>query len=87
MAELIKMDGTREALTDLSLPALQTAVDGYIEYISLDDERVLVVNEDGRMRKLGVNMEASRIMMRHGPPAPDPVIVGNVVCCSKGELD
>jgi Domain of unknown function (DUF3846) len=56
-----------------SLKQLQTMVGGYIESVSLGDDLVMIVNEDGKAKNLPINNIASE-MVQHG-------IVGDVVLC------
>lgn len=47
---------------DNTLEALQGAVDGYIEVVTLvPDKAVMIVNEEGKLRKLYPNIIASAI--------------------------
>ncbi len=66
----IKTDGTIEEITLIKrdddgnrLKQLQEAVDGYIEllYINTKKNEVMVVNEEGTLRKLPVNRRASKL--------------------------
>lgn len=52
----------------------QELVDGYVEMFTLDDGRQMIMNEEGRLKGMPLNMEASDIAQRH--------IVGNVVILS-----
>lgn len=53
-----------------SLQELQKVVGGYIEAVPTHDGRVMYVNEEGLMRQLAFNPEASEMASRR--------IVGNV---------
>lgn len=84
MAEIIKSDGQRINITPengkrFQLEELQEIVGGYIENLQLPDGRYMVVNEEGRLYGLPVNMAATHI---YGYT----VIVGDVVICEKREL-
>ena len=66
----IKTDGTIEEITLIDregdndrLKQMQDAVDGYIEllYISTKRNEVMVVNEEGAIRRLPVNRRASKL--------------------------
>lgn len=64
MARLLKTNG--EILSDVQIDTLkkmQTLVDGYIEFV-YTKELVLIVNEEGLLRELPVNINASRIAGR-----------------------
>ena len=85
MATIIKVDGTREELTgNLDLQTLQKAVGGYIQIIPTDDDKVMVLNEEGKLMGLPVNEEAT--MMTRGVLFND-IIVGDVVVAERGEVD
>lgn len=49
-----------------TLEALQKAVDGYIETVPiLPGEAVMIVNEEGRLREMPVNVVASIVSGKH----------------------
>ena len=88
MAVLIKTDGTITNLhkKDLTLEAMQKAIDGYIEMVTLpkgNDYQYALVNEDGWMKKLPENHVAMQIM---GAQLIQP-IVGNVIFVKVGEIN
>lgn len=64
--------------TDFSLEELQGVVDGYIEIVRLRDGRIMVVNEEGRLRGLKHNGKASVMAADY--------IVGNVLVCDTGQV-
>lgn len=64
--------------TDFSLEELQTIVGGHIEIVQLGDERIMVVNEEGKLNRLPVNVKATFIV--NGLGYKD-TIVGNVLVC------
>ena len=78
MAYILKVSGDEVLLEDTSLEKLQEAVEGYIEIIPTIDKKFMVVNEEGLLKGLLVNPEASRLANRR--------IVGNVVVCEIKEL-
>lgn len=49
----------------LDLTFLQTTVDGYIELVTLDQNRIMVVNDEGALLNLPYNREASKIVGCH----------------------
>jgi hypothetical protein len=86
VAELIKASGE---VTDtqptkggkrpkFTLEELQGFVGGYIELVDLGSRDVMVVNEEGRIHGLPINMKASARANR--------LIVGDVVVCKRGEV-
>jgi hypothetical protein len=86
MALLLKADGTRKDIVaegpndSLTLEQLQKEVGGFIEQIKVPlCSNVLIVNEDGLLQKLPINVQASKIAQRS--------IVGDAVLCAQyGEL-
>lgn len=62
-----------------SLLELQTYVGGYIEPVWLPDNRVMIVNEEGRLQELPLNRTASAIAQRW--------IVGDVVVCDRAMME
>jgi len=78
----IKTDGTIEEVAvdkDNSLKQMQDAVGGYIELIYLSDNKVMVVNEEGLIKRLPYNHTASKLAGQ--------TIVGNVLTCKGKDLD
>jgi len=78
MAIQIKSNGHREAWHNLSLKGMQMAVDGYIEPVYLSD-KVILVNEEGLLRSLPVNEEASEMA--------NQILVGDVLVLSREEWE
>ena len=76
MAQIIMVDGSR-ADCERSLEAYQKAVGGYIEAVTLRNEGLMYVNEEGLLQKLPINYVASTL-------AEKP-IVGNVVMLTEKE--
>lgn len=79
---ILYVDGREEFIepkngTDFTLEELQTIVDGHIEIVQIGDERIMVVNEEGRLLNLPHNYTASRITSALGIVN----IVGNVLVC------
>lgn len=59
-ATVLKVDGTREELDHRpTLEEAQKIVGGYIEYIRLDPNNLLVVDEDGKPKGLPTNKQAT----------------------------
>lgn len=84
MADWIKTNGERIEVqpkngTDFSLEELQGFVGGYIEIVRMDDEHLMVVNEEGKVYGLPINMTASMLIMRD-------TIVGDVLVCKSNEI-
>ena len=64
--------------TDFSLDEAKKVVGGYIEVIHLSSTQLMIVNEEGRLRNLPFNKQASLIanMARKAD-----MIVGDVLVC------
>lgn len=80
---VLYVDGREEFIeskngTDFSLEELQTIVGGHIEIVQLGDKRIMVVNEEGKLNRLPVNVKATFIV--NGIGYKD-TIVGNVLVC------
>ena len=79
MARLIKASG--EVLTNVdisSLKKMQDLVQGYIEFIYLKDNKVLICNEEGLLMNFPPNKQASNIYGHR--------VVGDVVVCDITEI-
>jgi len=87
MAKIIRVNGQTEEVEPadgkvFSLKEMQEIVGGWIEIIYLRDCRVVVVNEEGRIRGLQHNESASQITV--GQVFGN--IVGDALVCSKLQL-
>lgn len=86
-AILIHADGIEEPMvpangTDFDLDELQKAVGGLIEIINLrGDERILVINEEGKFMSLDENVKATALAHEFKAIFPNDIIVGDVVVC------
>lgn len=84
MAKVIKADGhTYETRPkngkDFQLEELRDIVGGYIEIVHLPDEKIMVVNEEGKLYHLPVNIQATHLYGYE-------VIVGDVLVCDKNQV-
>jgi len=85
MAVIIKICGKKENIEPkdekvFSLKELQEAVGGYIELVSIDDGKLMVVDEEGKLKAdAQVNEEASRIAGQQ--------IVGQVLIIDKNQIE
>ena len=61
MATILKTDGTKETIEDLSLNSLQKAVGGYIQLIQFPDGSEMVLNEEGKLIGLLPNIVATKL--------------------------
>lgn len=90
MIVLLRTDGTSEKIsdTDPGLETLQNLVGGLIEIVPLikDDviEKELVVNEEGKLLQLPLNIVASIIYNKYYPGYD--VIVGDALLCDPGDI-
>lgn len=83
MARWIKTNGETIEVepkngTDYSLEELQGFVGGYIEIVRIDDERLMVVNEEGKLNELPINSMATYLVRE--------LIVGDVLVCYANEV-
>lgn len=67
-----------------SLEELNSFVDGYIEIVDLMDGRLMVVNEEGKLIGLPLNLLATVEYQKAYGPIDQ--IVGNALVCKKGEI-
>lgn len=66
---------------------LQSFVGGYIEVIYLGEDKVMVLNEDGKMFKSPANATATRIAHDAGAIHPGDIIVGVAVITTSQALE
>lgn len=83
MARWIKTNGETIEVnpkngTDYSLEELQGFVGGHIEIVRIDDERLMVVNEEGKLNELPINSIATYLARE--------LIVGDVFVCYANEV-
>lgn len=67
--------------TDFQIDELQGVVGGYFEIIPLGDQRIMVLNEDGKARKLPVNAAATKLAHEHRAISHFDFIVGDALVC------
>lgn len=84
-ALLIRANGEQEMVSpkngkDFKLEELQAFVGGYIEIVSLTLKRDMIINEEGKLKDLPVNIRATAIYHYNFPNTTD-VIVGDVLVC------
>lgn len=90
MVTLLKATGERSDVSPargakLSLREMQALVGGYIEILRLADGRLLVCNEEGKLRGLPLNDVATELF-QVDRAWYDP-IVGDVLLCTAAEVD
>lgn len=70
---------------DFELSEVQKYVDGYIEVLSLSEEQIMIINEEGKFTK-GVNQVATAIAHLHRAIQECDYIAGDVVICPSAML-
>lgn len=86
MAFIIWADGNLEVNDDkLTLEYMQKVVGGYIEIVPLQDGRLLVCNEEGKIQGLPENKHAT--MIWEESYGKTDIIMGNVIITNEKELD
>jgi hypothetical protein len=66
-----------------TLDEMQAYVEGYIEILRLPDGRALVINEEGKLRQMPINPEAT--ILAAPCVAPPDFIVGPALVCTWNE--
>ena len=64
---------------DFKLKELQEIVHGYIELVDFSPSKYMVVNEEGLLIGLPLNLSATRLYNKN-------VIVGDVLICNKSQI-
>lgn len=85
---LYTTDGERRIVTpsngtDFSLEELQQFVGGYIEIIRLSGNRLMIINEEGKVWNLPLNCQATMVYQKEGKI---DVIVGNALVCGTDKI-
>ena len=66
--------------TDFSLEELKQAIGGgYIEVVYLPDNRVMVIDEEGKLKQMPLNHAASMLYLRD-------TIVGDALVCDRSQI-
>lgn len=91
MAILIKAIGGEKEISPkngkmFDLEEAQKLVNGYIQIIPLDHERVMIMDEEGKLKHNIVNATATRIAEQHNAIFPGDYIVGDVIICKNDEI-
>lgn len=71
--------------TDFQLEELQDYIGGYIEIVYFKDGRMLVVDEEGKLKGLPFNVGAT-LAFNEGTGRHDDIILGNALLCEKGQV-
>lgn len=72
-------DYTPKNGTTFELYEMQKIVGGFIEIVHLNDGRLMIVNEEGLLQGLPVNIEATNILRRDH--STTQFIIGNAIVC------
>lgn len=88
MALIIKTNGNTEPVEipedlDKQVDFLQRAVGGHFEAVFLSNNKIMIINEDGKGLRLPPNLQAT---MMADTISPYDHIVGDVVVAEKGEI-
>ena len=83
---IYRASGTQETVAPknkkyFTLQELQGFVGGYIEMVFLNDTRIMVVNEEGKLDELPINVRATEIIRQAG--ILDTIVGDALVCSSK----
>jgi len=88
MARHIRVDGTSVEVEPqngsyFTLEELQKFVEGYIEVVYLPEQKIMVLNEEGKVNWLDENVEATMIAQKAGLA---DIIVGNVLIINQDQI-
>lgn len=89
MAQIIRADGTYAYVqpangTDFTLKEAQTVVGGRVELVHLYDRRIMLINEEGKLEGLPLNVEATRLFLVDR--AGYDIIVGDVLVADDSQF-
>ena len=88
MAMMLRVEGTQVPIAPAGphwkLEELQALVGGYIEVVGTVDGRFLVIDEEGKLKKKPLNIQATRLYVfgRH-----DPIVGTALLFDTKQEMD
>ncbi len=88
---LIKPDGEKQEVnpkngTDFSLEELQGFVGGYIQILHIGRCELMVINEEGKLKNLPLNRDATAIANLRGRLLEGDYIVGPALICHKSQI-
>ena len=89
MAKLYLVNGTVKDVshkngTDFSLEELKGFVKGWVEPVWIGEDRIMVVNEEGKLEGLDFNVNATAIFRKYY--GDDDFIAGNALVCKITEI-
>lgn len=89
MIKIIKTDSTEQefkpADKKISLKEMQEIVGGYIEIVPLNNDKLFVCNEEGKIKGLPYNSKASEYFEKH--TGHYDKIAGDVIIADTWEID
>jgi len=87
MINIINVDGSLELYKSkkISLEEMQKIVGGYIEFVYMPHDKVLIIDEDGIEKQLPVNAVASSLYQQF--TTRNGIIVGRVIFADSNEID
>lgn len=89
MSLYIKTDGTQSEVypnngVEYTLEELHKFVDGYVEIVRIADKKMIVLDEEGKLKGKPVNFRAT--VLADSYIAANDVIVGDVLVINDGEI-
>lgn len=89
MAQIIKTTGevievTPKNRIEFTLEELQEIVGGYVEFVFLENNQIMVVNEEGKLIDLEYNEKATEMYQEQ--VSPFDIIVGDVLVCNDNQI-
>lgn len=90
MAKIIKASGEEIETSpmngnDFKLEELQSIVGGYIEIVWLPNDKIMVINEEGKLMELPLNVKATGIY--YNAFGYEDLIVGDVLLCDSNQVE
>lgn len=91
MALILKADGTRKKVqpingNDFELEELQSFVGGIIDIINLNNGKILVINDEGKLCGLQPNLNATIVAWMQEVIPQNDYIAGDVLLCNDEEV-
>lgn len=88
MSLVIKANGDKNEVqpkngSNFSIEEMSEIVGGIFEILSLNFNRYMVVNEEGKIKDLSINEEATKICLKSGI---NDIIVGDVLVCDRNQI-
>ena len=83
-ANMLKTITTKDEAKALTLKVAQKYVGGYVEGVTFPNKDYLIINEEGKMQKLPLNKEATKLRRKHFTKEThifgyDDFVVGNAI--------